>query len=72
MHFVSKFIIITQCIFCFIEENDCDVVSTGMTQSLLDPFTKLQITDPVKNRRCGHSYEKDTILELLKKHKQMR
>lgn len=51
---------------------DCDIVTAGSTQSLVDPFTKRQMTDPVKNNQCGHSYERVTILAVLQKKKQIR
>uniref|UniRef100_A0A1B6LL20 E3 SUMO-protein ligase NSE2 n=1 Tax=Graphocephala atropunctata TaxID=36148 RepID=A0A1B6LL20_9HEMI len=54
------------------DDPDCDIMSTEMTHSLLDPFTKLQMKDPVKNTCCGHSYERVTILAILQSKKEMR
>lgn len=32
-----------------------------------DPITKAAIRHPVKNKECGHIYERDTILEIISK-----
>ena len=33
----------------------------------LDPATNQTIVDPVKNSKCGHSYERSSITRLMKK-----
>ena len=32
-----------------------------------DPVTNQRIVNPVKNTKCGHSYEKSSIARLMKK-----
>ena len=52
------------------EENNVDdgeeLACTSQTIQTIDPYTKVQFSDPVKNRNCNHPYEKTTIEELLK------
>lgn len=36
-------------------------------QSIIDPITQNDMEDPVKNTKCGHSYERASIKRLLKK-----
>lgn len=42
------------------------------TQLYIDPFSKQQIRDPVKNTICGHVYEKKTILEAIQMNRRTR
>lgn len=34
--------------------------------STMDPITMREMTDPVKSSKCGHAYEKSSMLEILK------
>lgn len=57
------------------EENADDgeeLACTGMTIQTIDPYTKVEFSDPVKNINCNHPYEKATILELLKSKARVR
>ncbi|XP_054266912.1 E3 SUMO-protein ligase NSE2-like [Macrosteles quadrilineatus] len=54
------------------DDPDIDIVDTGSTESFLDPFTKLMMKDPVKNTLCSHSYEKESVLTMLKAKKEIR
>lgn len=52
-----------------LEGQDDDIVMTQAAVSTQDPITKLTMTDPVKNLLCGHVYERNSILELVRKNK---
>ncbi len=47
-----------------------ELAVTGVQIQTIDPYTKKEFVDPVKNRRCNHPYEKETILELIGRSKQ--
>ena len=47
---------------------DDDVVMTDDTQVFIDPWTRKNITDPITNRKCGHTYEKTTVMKFLEKY----
>jgi SUMO ligase MMS21 Smc5/6 complex component len=34
--------------------------------STMDPFTMKEMIEPVKSNKCGHAYEKSSILGVLK------
>jgi SUMO ligase MMS21 Smc5/6 complex component len=48
------------------DNDDEDLTATQVEDTLLDPLTKRPLKDPVINRRCGHRYERGTMLDLLK------
>jgi len=48
---------------------DLDLVLTEETQLFKDPWTRKPITDPVTNRKCGHTYERATVAKFLDKSK---
>ena len=45
------------------EEDDLIVVKTE--HNTIDPITKRQIVEPVKNKKCNHIYEKSTIYSMI-------
>jgi len=47
------------------EDDGCSIMSTSV-MSTLDPITRKPMSDPVRNKKCGHTYEKSSILELMK------
>ena len=44
-----------------------ELISTQVVNTI-DPITRKEMTDPVKNTLCGHTYERDSILQLIGKH----
>lgn len=56
------------------QENDAedDMQLTGGYINVIDPITKKRIVDPVKNAVCGHTYDRDSITQLLKHNKKTR
>lgn len=46
-------------------DEDEELAVTGATIQTIDPYSKQEFKDPVKNQRCGHSYEKEIILNLM-------
>lgn len=48
------------------EGDDDELMTVSISAITTDPITKKQIKNPVKNSDCGHVYDKDTILELLR------
>ncbi len=49
------------------EGADGDIVATKVLTSLVDPLTKRQIRNPVRNSRCGHVYDRDTMLSVIER-----
>ena len=49
------------------QDDDGEVIATEMT-STIDPITRKEMTDPVKNTLCGHTYERNSIYQLITKH----
>jgi hypothetical protein len=41
------------------------IITTHVETNIIDPITKREMADPVKNVTCGHSYERSSILELV-------
>lgn len=48
---------------------DEDLVCTEADINIIDPYTKALIQNPIKNKLCGHHYEKTSILSLLQAQK---
>lgn len=66
-------------IFCIIDgvvekENDIDaeLQLVGGYINVIDPISKKRIVDPVKNIICGHTYDRQSITQILKVNKKTR
>ena len=46
-------------------ENE-DLVATEECVNIIDPIGKKVMTEPVRNKVCGHVYEKSTVLQMIK------
>lgn len=48
------------------KSGDGDILLEEAEINTLDPLTKVAIKSPVRNRHCGHYYEKESITAILK------
>ncbi|KAL0840740.1 hypothetical protein ABMA28_015928 [Loxostege sticticalis] len=46
---------------------ESDLAITESLDQHIDPITKRPISDPVKNTVCGHVYERESIINLIKR-----
>ncbi|XP_053993602.1 E3 SUMO-protein ligase NSE2-like isoform X2 [Hylaeus volcanicus] len=54
------------------DDDGTELQLTGGYINVIDPITKNRIVDPVKNTVCGHTYDRQSITELLKMNKNTR
>ncbi|XP_076659843.1 E3 SUMO-protein ligase NSE2 [Halictus rubicundus] len=54
------------------DDKDTEMQLTGGYINVIDPISKKRIVDPVKNTVCGHTYDNETITEILKLNKKTR
>ncbi|KAK1133456.1 hypothetical protein K0M31_011263 [Melipona bicolor] len=56
------------------KENDIDaeLQLVGGYINVIDPISKRRIVDPVKNIICGHTYDRQSIIQILKVNKKTR
>ena len=47
-------------------ENDLEVLSSLHDLNVIDPVTKKIMTKAVRNSKCGHVYDKASILTMIK------
>ncbi len=45
--------------------SDDDLIVVKTEHNTIDPITKKQIVEPVRNKRCNHIYEKSTIYSMI-------
>ncbi|XP_018980468.1 E3 SUMO-protein ligase NSE2-like isoform X2 [Cyprinus carpio] len=52
------------------EESDEDIAVTQSQTNFTCPLTQVEMVNPVKNKKCGHHYDQEAVLEMIKaKHK---
>ncbi|XP_069162015.1 E3 SUMO-protein ligase NSE2-like [Procambarus clarkii] len=47
-------------------DDDTEVMTTKETVNLIDPISKMIMTDPVRNKHCGHVYERLSVVKMIK------
>lgn len=56
-----------------IMSEDCDLEIEDETEvSCIDPITKKQITNPVRNKKCNHVYDFNSITSAIQQRRKMR
>ncbi|KAI5845375.1 zinc-finger of the MIZ type in Nse subunit-domain-containing protein [Tricharina praecox] len=53
------------------DEDEDDLQIARQTESYKCPLTQREFTDPVRAPKCGHTFEKDAIIQLLGNHANM-
>lgn len=54
------------------DDADADLRLTGSKINIIDPISKIRMTDPVRNAVCGHVYDKASLVAMLEKNKNTR
>lgn len=54
------------------DDSNTDLRLTGTAINIIDPISKVRMTDPVRNTICGHVYDKDSLIAMLNKNKKTR
>ena len=47
-------------------EEDAEIVVTQQEVNTKCPYTGLEMQHPVRNKRCGHNYDRDGIKQFIK------
>ncbi|XP_018339297.1 PREDICTED: E3 SUMO-protein ligase NSE2-like isoform X2 [Trachymyrmex septentrionalis] len=55
-----------------VDDADADLRLTGSEINVIDPISKMRMTDPVRNAVCGHIYDKASLVAMLQKNKNTR
>jgi len=55
-----------------LDDTDADLRMTGSEINVIDPISKMRMTDPVRNAVCGHVYDKESLVAMLQKNKNTR
>lgn len=48
------------------DEDEDGFMVADVQISTMDPFTMKEMTDPVKSNKCGHAFEKSSMMQVLK------
>ncbi|CAL7946951.1 unnamed protein product [Xylocopa violacea] len=51
---------------CEDDDEDVELQLSGGYLNVIDPISKKRIVDPVKNTKCGHTYDRESITGMLK------
>jgi hypothetical protein len=51
---------------------DDELRITGVEVLTVDPITKQTMTDPVRIKQCGHTFERSSIMSLLKNRRNIK
>lgn len=54
------------------DDADSELRLTGADINVIDPISKLRMTDPVRNAVCGHVYDRESLTAMLSKNKNTR
>ncbi|KYM96288.1 PREDICTED: E3 SUMO-protein ligase NSE2-like [Cyphomyrmex costatus] len=54
------------------DDADVDLRMVSSNINVIDPITKMRMTDPVRNAVCGHVYDKSSLVAMLEKNKNTR
>ncbi|XP_011162367.1 E3 SUMO-protein ligase NSE2 [Solenopsis invicta] len=55
-----------------VDDTDADLRLTDSQVNVIDPITKTRMTNPVRNAVCGHTYDKESLVAMLRKNKNTR
>ncbi|KAL0121034.1 hypothetical protein PUN28_008633 [Cardiocondyla obscurior] len=55
-----------------LDNTDTDLRLTSSEINVIDPISKTRMTDPVRNAACGHVYDKESLVAMLKKNPNTR
>jgi len=47
------------------DDDDDDLVATSTNINLIDPISKKIMTEPVRNKHCGHVYDRDSVVQMI-------
>ncbi|XP_012532147.1 E3 SUMO-protein ligase NSE2 [Monomorium pharaonis] len=54
------------------DDTDADLQLTDSQINVIDPISKMRMTDPVRNMVCGHVYDRESLVAMLRKNKNTR
>ncbi|XP_032667455.1 E3 SUMO-protein ligase NSE2-like [Odontomachus brunneus] len=55
-----------------LDDSNMDLRLTGTDINVIDPISKMRMTDPVRNTVCGHVYDKESLTAVLQMNKKTR
>ncbi|XP_063597078.1 E3 SUMO-protein ligase NSE2-like [Penaeus indicus] len=51
------------------DNEDGDLIVTQQEVNLFDPISMKRMTDPVRNKVCGHVYERSSVVNMIKQNR---